>query len=76
MTEHEVKKIVAEAVTETLLTLGIDANDPIELQRDLQHLRDWRLSVAAIKRQGLLTAVGVITVGILGLIWMAIGGKP
>lgn len=76
MNEAEVKKIVAETVKQTLLTMGVDTDDPIELQRDLQHLRDWRLSVAAIKRQGLLTAVGVIMVGVLGLIWMAISGRP
>lgn len=76
MTEAEVKRIVAETVERTLLTLGVDTDDPIELQRDLQMLRDWRLSVSAIKRQGLVTAVGVITVGALGLLWMAISGKP
>lgn len=76
MTEAEIRKIVAETVDQTLTRLGVDTDNPIELQRDLQHLRDWRLSVAAIKRQGLITAVGVITVGILGLLWMSFSGKP
>jgi uncharacterized membrane protein len=76
MTEHEVKKIVAEAVAETLLTLGIDTTDPVELQKDMAHLRSWRESVATVKQQGLIAATGVITVGLLGLLWLAFKGTP
>jgi hypothetical protein len=76
MTEHELKKIVAEAVAETLLQLGIDATDPVEMQKDMAHLRSWRESVATVKQQGLITAVGVLTVGLLGLLWMALKGSP
>lgn len=73
MTEGEIKKIVAETVNETLLKLGIDASDPIELQADMQHVRAWRLSVNTVKKQSLMTAVGIVTTGILGLIYMAFG---
>lgn len=71
MNDAEVKKIVSETVAETLLKLGIDADDPLEFQRDMQHLRAWRESVATVKRQSLITAIGIITAGVLGLIWMA-----
>ena len=74
MTETELKKIVAEAVAETLLKLGIDASDPVELQKDMAHLREWRESVGTIKRQSLITAIGIVTVGILGLVWAALKG--
>lgn len=74
MNEHELKKIVAEAVAETLLKLGIDASDPVELQKDMAHLREWRESVGTIKRQSLITAIGIVTVGILGLVWAALKG--
>ena len=75
MTEHEIQVIVAGAVSETLLKLGIDAKNPTEMQADMRHLREWRQSVNTVKRQGLITAVGVITAGILGLIWLAIKGN-
>jgi hypothetical protein len=75
MTENEIRRIVAETVDQTLTRLGIDTEDPIEFQRDLQHLRAWRESVATVKRQSLITAVGVITIGVLGLIWIAIRGN-
>lgn len=76
MTEAEVKRIVAEAVAETLTKLGIQVDDPLEAQKDMQFLRQWRESAATVKKQSLVTAVGVITVGILGLIWLAIKGPP
>lgn len=75
MTEAETRKVVAETVAETLLKLGIDATDPIELQKDMQHLRAWRESVATVKRQGMITAVGIIIAGVLGLIWVSIRGN-
>jgi hypothetical protein len=76
MTEHELKKIVAEAVSETLLQLGIDASDPVEMQKDMAHLRAWRESVNTVKQQGLVTAVGILVAGMLGLLWLAFKGSP
>lgn len=75
MTESEIKKIVAETVVETLIRLGVDATDPIEVQKDFQHLRAWRNSINTVQRQGIMTAVGVLTVGVLGVIWLAIKGQ-
>ena len=75
MTENEIRKIVAETVAETLIKLGVDAQNPKEMQADMQHLRAWREASNTVKRQGLMTAVGVLTIGILGLIWMAIKGN-
>lgn len=74
MTEQDVKRIVQDTVAETLLKLGVDAEDPIEFQRDMQFVRSWRDSASTVKKQSLITAVGILTAGILGLIWMAIKG--
>lgn len=71
MTDAELKKIVSETVDATLLKLGIDATDPLEFQADMQHLRAWRQSANTVKRQSLMTAIGILTTGILGLIYMA-----
>ena len=76
MTEAEIRRIVAETVDQTLTRLGVDTENPIEFQRDLQHLRNWRESVATVKRQSLVTAVGVIIAGALGLMWLALKGSP
>lgn len=80
MTEAEIRAIVddvaakaaKEAVKEIFLTLGIKTDDALEVQKDMQHLRAWRESVATVKKQSLVTAIGIITVGVLGLIWTAI----
>lgn len=76
MNDAEIRKIVSDTVSETLMKLGIDADDPLEFQADMQHLRNWRQSVATVKRQSLMTAIGIITAGILGLVWMAVKGPP
>lgn len=72
MTDDDVRKIVAGAVAETLIKLGLDTSDPTELQADMLHLRRWRKSVEAASRQTILTTLAVLTTGILGLIWMAV----
>lgn len=74
MTEAEIRKIVAETVKETLTRIGIEADDPIEVQKDMQHLRAWRESVATVKRQGLITAIGILTAGVIGALWLAVKG--
>lgn len=68
------KRIVEETVEATLIRLGVNADDPIEVQRDMSFLRDWRTSTAAVKRHGLFTAIGVLVVSGIGLIWLAIKG--
>lgn len=74
MTEAEVKKIVAETVEQTLLTLGVDTDDPIALQKDLAHLRAWRESMETVRKQSLITAIGIIVAGALGLLWLGLKG--
>ena len=73
-TDDEIRAIVKATVEETLITLGVDITEPIEVQADFRHLRAWRQSSDTIKRQGLMTAVGVLVIGLLGLIWAAIKG--
>ena len=72
MTEDEIKKIVSVTVSETLLKMGVNTDDPIEAQKDFQHLRSWRQSTEAVKRQSMLAAIGVVTAGMLALIWSII----
>lgn len=76
MNEQEIRKIVAEAVAETLTHLGIEASEPLEVQKDMQHLREWRESIDTVKRQSLITAIGILLAGVLGLVWMAVKGGP
>ena len=74
--DDELRKIAKMAVAETLLSLGLDMDDPLEAQKDFQHLRAWRESVETVKRQGLVTAVGAVATGIIALIWVALHKAP
>jgi hypothetical protein len=75
-TDDEIRAIVKATVEETLTKLGIEAADPLEAQKDFQHLRAWRTSSETVKRQGLMTAVGILITGLLGLIYLAVRGGP
>lgn len=77
MTDDEVREIARtaarEAVREMMIAMGVDTSNPaaiIEMQKDFQSLRDWRQSMQAVRPHGLMTAIGVLTVGTLGLIYM------
>ena len=83
MTDDEIRDmartVAREVVHEMMLTMGVDASKPaglIEMQKDFQSLREWRQSMQAVRRHGLLTAVGIIVVGVLGLIYMKFGPRP
>jgi len=70
MTEQEIKKIVSDTVRETLIELGIAHDDPLEMQKDFQHLREWRLATAMIRRKGILTILGFIIAGAAASLWL------
>jgi hypothetical protein len=88
--QAQIELIAAEAakkaVKETLLTLGIDADNPLaaqkdmmvlrevgdlimdaEFRKDMEHLRTWRVTLNGVKSKGLLTLVGLIVTGVVGL---------
>jgi len=72
MTEDQVRRIASEAasqaVLETLTRLGLDAGEPLEVQRDMQHLRTWRTSVEQVQSKGVLTIVGLAASGFIALL--------
>lgn len=72
LTRGEIDQVVRKTVKETLLSLGIDAADPIEMQRDFQMLRDWRRASNSVRSKGLLTLIGIITAGVLGAVWIGV----
>jgi hypothetical protein len=76
-----------EAVLKTLMTMGIDASDPIEAQRDMLalrelraliddpefqkdmlHLRRWRMNMNSIESKGFLAACGMAITGFIAFI--------
>lgn len=79
LVKETAERTAEEVLRRTFLTLGIDMSNPsaiVSAQADMQHLRAWRNSVETVKRQGLLSAIGIIVAGIIGLVWTAVKVGP
>ena len=63
---------VAEAVKQTLIQLGVDTSDPLAMQRDFQHLRQWRQSGDTLKDKGMLAILGIFLSGLAALLVMGV----
>lgn len=70
--EEEVRAIVRATVEETFLRLGVAVDDPIEMQRDFSHLREWRVATESMKTKGLLTLTALLVTGGLAALWVGI----
>lgn len=73
LTPEEARALIREAVRETFLMLGLKVDDPIEVQKDFQHLREWRSTTETLKRKTLLTMLGIVVSGMIGA--MVMGAK-
>jgi len=78
MTEDEIKSIARHsaitAVDEVFQKLGFDTSEPIEIQADMQAVRNWRMSQRTAKKATIYTVVTVLVTGLLALIWNSFGG--
>lgn len=72
MSRDAVAHLVSETVRETLLQMGIDTSDPMAMQRDFQHLRQWREAGEAVKRHGILAIIGIFLSGAIALLIVGI----
>lgn len=72
LTPDEARALIREAVRETFLMLGVKVDDPIEVQKDFQHLREWRTTTDSIKSKGLLTLMGILVSGLVAAAWVGI----
>ena len=79
LTPEEARALIREAVRETFLMLGLKVDDPIEVQKDFQHLREWRSTTERVKAKGMLAIVSVVVSGLAAAIWLGLkemlGGK-
>lgn len=75
VSREELKSLMKEAVQEAFTKLGIQHDDPLEMQRDFQHLRNWRQSVESVQRKGLMTVLGILLAGMAGALWLGFTTK-
>lgn len=72
LTREELEHVVDGAVRRTLTSLGIDHQNPLEMQQDFQALREWREAVGSIKRKSLLAIAGMAAAGAVAALWIGI----
>jgi hypothetical protein len=72
MNADEVRELMRETVRETLTGLGVKVDDPIEVQKDFQHLREWRETTESIKSKGILAMAGIVASGLVAAAWLGI----
>lgn len=70
LSTEEMEQIARQGVKRAFTEMGIDCKNPIEMQKDFAFIRSIRKSVNQVKTQGLLAAIGVIVVSVLGLVWL------
>ncbi len=72
MMSEVAKEAASEAVKETLIRMGLQADDPIEAQKDFQHLRQWRKSTQSLGMK--VTALVLLTMvsGALAALWVGL----
>jgi hypothetical protein len=72
LSSYESKALIRAVVKETFLMLGLEVDDPIEMQRDFQHLRDWRTTSDSIKAKSITAVVGILASGLLAAAWLGL----
>lgn len=74
LSREDTRMLIAESVRQTLIQLGVESENPLEMQKDFNHLRNWRRSGEEIKRKGMMVAVATFVSGLAALIWLGIRG--
>ena len=72
LTETQLKTLVTEGVYDALTRLGVDAQNPVEMQKDFQHLRDWRKATSEVQKKSLCLIVGILLSGLCAAAWLGI----
>lgn len=66
------KVIAHETVKEILLKLGVNPDEPVEVQKDFAFLRSLRETSSDLTRHGLKAILAVLCAGVLALIYSSI----
>jgi len=66
----DIEESVDKGVTNALTRMGMDPSEPQEMQRDFQFLRDFRDSVASVKRKSVMTVIGILVTATLAALWI------
>ncbi len=69
-----VEDVVRSSVRETLITMGMDASNPLKLQENMAFLRDLQAAHEAVKSKGILVIVGMLVTSVAAAAWLGFKG--
>ena len=72
MSKKDLHELMHDAVIEAMSTLGIDARNPMDVQRDMQFVRELRLMSEKVKQKTYLTIVALVVGSMIAALWMGI----
>lgn len=67
-----VEDAVPHVVRQTLITMGLDPDNPLEAQKDAQFLRSTRNRCEQAGSKGVIVLVALVTAGIAAAVWDSI----
>lgn len=68
----QVERIVELSVIKTLTGLGFDMHNPLEMQKDIAHLRKWRVIADVMISRALYAAMAILVTGIFAMVWAGV----
>lgn len=69
---EELRTLMHDAVVEGMSTLGIDARNPMDVQKDMQFVRELRLMSEKVKQKTYLTMVALVIGALAGAVWLGV----
>jgi hypothetical protein len=71
--EEHFKELVTASVAEAFVRIGLNYDEPTELQKDMAYLRSWRLLVQSSGRRAWFAVLGVMLVVTLSAFAIGLG---
>lgn len=72
MTEQELEEIAVRVTRRVLHDLGINTENPFEVRRDFEFVREWRRTTESVRDKSILTIVGILVAGSLAMVWLGV----
>lgn len=73
VSEEMLRRVVRDSVRDEFKAVGLNAEDPIEVQKDMAYLRSWRTMVQQGGMKAFLSAVKFITIGLIAATLIGLG---
>lgn len=74
LSQEDLAKLVRDSVHQTLIQLGIDNSNPLEMQRDFQHLRQWRKAGEDLRSKSIWFLASTVLAGAVTLLILGFKG--